>query len=72
MSCEKCVFWESIAAQGIDPSDQRGECRRMPPVAWPDDSSTWESPTSTLGRWPHTTAIDWCGEFKEGKGPGSL
>jgi hypothetical protein len=65
MKCEKCVYSELVAQQGLSYTflDPFGDevsrvhqqtvlmCRAMPPIA---------------GTWPQVSVDDWCGHFKEG------
>lgn len=55
-ACANCRYWREIA----DADDDRGECRRRPPVA-----------SAGVTPFPQSHATDWCGEW-EGKSPHPL
>lgn len=60
--CETCRFWDSDTdVEG----DDRGECRRFPPVliqASLDKSDRWAE--SYHRQFPGTDSFDWCGEWQ--------
>lgn len=50
--CESCAFFKA------DPKEDLGECRRLPPIIFPDGDDG-------LGfSFSMTTREMWCGEFK--------
>jgi hypothetical protein len=56
-NCENCKWWKQFNVK------HTGQCRRNPPGNGEGPSPTGVDWHGSI--WPHTRAIDWCGEFAE-------
>jgi hypothetical protein len=70
-NCENCRFWKELEGSGM------GDCRRYPPMCFPQTAEMVEMDEEHEGYWdarhanrinstafPHTHQDDWCGEFQ--------
>lgn len=59
IACENCKYYKSSSELHPEWKSERGWCNRYPPVYM-----------SNVSEWMFVRAfsMDWCGEFKKGKG----
>jgi hypothetical protein len=68
--CDTCRFWEIDGLVGDEPDVCIGWCKRMPPTFPPREvrehwiGDSMGSDGFTIGLWPHTQDINYCGEWK--------